>query len=103
MKSIRIEVNDRMQQGYVYYLTEPIGKHFHPDFLPQLSPKLMLELGVFGGKYITDCTDEFPDDWFKNARLCSERHDPSLNFFGINASQSLSVWRENGWIYDEDP
>ena len=37
-----VKVNDLMQQGYVYYLTEPAGKNFHPDFKPQLTPKEML-------------------------------------------------------------
>ena len=53
----------------------------------------MLELGVFGGKYMTDCRDEFPASWFAHAKLSPERHDPSLNFFGVNASQPLAVWR----------
>ena len=52
-----VKVNDLMQRGYVYYLTEPTGKSFHPDFKPELTPKEMLELGVFGGKYLTDCRD----------------------------------------------
>jgi hypothetical protein len=52
---------------------------------------------------MTDCRDEFPDDWFENARLCPERHDPDLNFFGVNASKPLSYWEEKGWIYPEDP
>jgi hypothetical protein len=92
-----------MQRNYVYLLTEPAGRNFRPEFQPELTPKEMLELGVFGGRYMTDCTDEFPVDWFKRAKLCHERHDPELNFFGINASQPLSVWREKGWIYHEDP
>jgi hypothetical protein len=99
----RVEVDDKMQRGYVYYLTEPIGKHFAPGFAPQLTPKQLLELGVFGGKYLTDCRDEFPASWFRNARLCPERHDPRLNCFGVNASQSLAVWRRNGWIRAQDP
>ena len=103
MKPRRVEVNDLMQQGYSYLLSEPQGKHFHADFRPQLTPKQMLELGVFGGKYMTDCAAEFPDDWFERARLCPERHDPGLNFFGVNASQPLSVWREKGWIHPDDP
>ena len=63
----------------------------------------MLALGVFGGKYMTDCTNEFPASWFSHAKLCHERHDPKLNFFGVNASKPLSYWRDKGWIYYEDP
>jgi len=92
-----------MQQGYTYILSEPMGKNFHPDFKPELTPKEILRLGVFGGKYMTDCIDEFPKDWFTDAKLCHERHDPSLNFFGVNASQPLSTWNRNGWIYPLDP
>jgi hypothetical protein len=103
MKPVRIVVNDRMQHGYVYYLTEPVGRHFHPDFRPELTPPEMLALGIFGGKYMTDCTAEFPADWFARARLCAERHDPQVNFFGVNASQPLSEWRRKGWIHPDDP
>ena len=63
----------------------------------------MLMLGVFGGKYMTDCSGEFPAAWFVRAKLCAERHDPRLNYFGVNASQSLAVWRRNGWIHKQDP
>lgn len=103
MNAKKIVVNDRMQRNYVYYRTAPAGRNFHSDFAPELTPKEMLALGVFGGKYMTDCTDEFPGDWFENARLCSQRHDPEMNCFGVNASQPLSVWREKGWIWPEDP
>ena len=99
----KIVVNDLMQSGYTYALTEPEGSNFHSDFKPDLPPVEMLELGVFGGKYMTDCREEFPASWFENARLCSEKHDPELNFFGINASRPLSYWRLKGWIYIEDP
>lgn len=98
-----VVVNDLMQKGYVYYLTEPMGRNFHPEFCPDLTPRQMLELGVFGGKYMTDCASEYPKDWFRHAKLCHERHDASLNFFGVNASQPLSVWRQKGWIYNDDP
>jgi hypothetical protein len=54
----RVVITDRMQHGYVYYLTEPMGRHFDPGFEPQLTPRQMLRLGVFGGKYMTDCRDE---------------------------------------------
>lgn len=98
-----VTVHDKMQKKYRYRLTEPIGKNFDPRFKPELTPKQMLKLGVFGGKYMTDCRKEFPADWFKEAKLCSERHDPKLNYFKVNASQPLSVWRSKGWIFPEDP
>lgn len=103
MKPREVLVNDRMQKDYQYMLTEPAGKNFHPDFSPQLTPQQMLRMGVFGGMYMTDCQDEFPASWFRRAKLCHERHDPELNFFGVNASQPLSVWRKKGWMYHEDP
>lgn len=101
MKSV--VVNDKMQSGYSYILTEPIGENFDPLFKPELTPKQMLELGVFGGKYMTDCKDEFPKEWFVHAKLNSEFHDPKLNFFGINASKPLAYWRKKGWIRPLDP
>ncbi len=79
-----------------------MGKNFDPEFHPELTPKQMLKMGVFGGKYMTDCRAEYPKDWYTNAKLCHERHNPEMNYFGINASQPLSVWREKGWIYHED-
>ena len=96
-------VNDLMQTNYSYVLSEPEGQNFHEDFQPALSPKEMLELGVFGGKYMTDCLAEFPADWFENAKLCSKWRDPKLNCFGVNASKPLSYWREKGWIHQDDP
>jgi hypothetical protein len=98
-----VMVNDSMQKNYSYSLTEAMGENFHSDFKPELTPKEMLELGVFGGKYMTDCINEFPHEWFDNAKLCSERRDPSLNYFGVYASQPLSEWQRKGWIYHEDP
>jgi len=103
MRPKRVEVNDLMQKNYVYFLSEPIGRNFAADFRPELTPKEMLEFGVFGGKYMTDCRNEFPSSWFTKAKLSVDRRDPKLNLFGVNASQPLSVWRKNGWIYHEDP
>lgn len=103
MKPVQVKVNDKMQKGYVYWRTKPMGKNFRPGFKPELTPKQMLELGVFGGKYMTDCRREFPASWFKRARLSRDRSKASLNYFGVAASQPLSVWQEKGWIYEEDP
>jgi hypothetical protein len=99
----KVVVNDRMQQGYAYYRTQRPGRNFAPQFKPELTPKQMLRLGVFGGKYMTDCRQEFPASWFTHAKLCAARHDPRLNCFGVNASQSLATWRRNGWIRPQDP
>jgi hypothetical protein len=103
MEKRRVVVNDLMQTGYVYFLTEPAGGNFDPGFEPELTPAEMLEMGVFGGKYMTDCVDEFPAEWFEKARLSPDRADPECNFFGVLASQPLSVWREKGWIHEDDP
>jgi len=99
----KVIVNDKMQRGYIYFLTEPMGEKIHSEFKPELTPKQMLEMGVFGGKYMTDCKKEFPETWFTKAKLCSDSHDPKLNYFGLNASKPLSYWREKGWIYKDDP
>jgi hypothetical protein len=103
MKRGTILVNDKMQTGYRYTLTELMGKNFAPEFKPELTPKQMLRLGIFGGKYMTDATREFPKDWFVRAKLSPHGRDPSLNYFGVDASQPLSVWRRKGWLSPDDP
>jgi hypothetical protein len=100
---LEIVVSDRMQQGYRYVVSEPEGRNFAQDFRPELSPREMLELGVFGGKYMTDCGDEFPASWFAEAKLSPEGKDASLNFFGIDASLPLAEWLRRGWIHPDDP
>jgi hypothetical protein len=103
MRKRTIVVNDKMQSGYRYVRTAPIGRNFDPQFTPELTPAQMLRLGVFGGKYMTDTQNEFPKSWFTRAKLSPGRRDPSLNFFGVDASQPLSVWRGKGWIHPDDP
>lgn len=101
-----VEVSDKMQHNYRYLLIEPAGKNFHPDFKPQLKPSDMLQLGVFGGRYMTDCQEEFPKSWFKGAKLYkgeSPTGNKELNFFKVNASQPLAVWKKKGWIHPQDP
>lgn len=109
MKTTSVHVHDLMQSSYSYELTEAAGRNFAAGFRPELTPKEMLEMGVFGGVYMRDCKDEFPAEWFKHAKLAptdnddeSDR-DPKLNFFGVNASQPLSVWQAKGWIDPRDP
>lgn len=98
-----VVVNDRMQRGYRYVLSEPEGQNFADGFRPQLTPEQMLALGVFGGKYMTDCREEFPASWFAEAKLSLAGKDPSLNFFGIDASLPLAEWQRRGWIHPDDP
>ncbi len=101
MKKKKIAVNDHFQE-YTYYLTEPTGRNFHPDFKPELTPKEMLQLGVFGGHYYTDGDHEFPKSWFTRAKL-SDHKAPEKNFFKVNASLSLEEWKKRGWIHPDDP
>jgi hypothetical protein len=103
MRRRTITVNDRMQSGYRYSLIAPAGRNFVSEFTPQLTPAEMLRLGVFAGKYMTDCRREFPKSWFARAKLSPGRRDPSLNLFGVDASQPLSEWKRKGWIHPDDP
>jgi hypothetical protein len=95
-------VRDRMQRDYRYTVAAPPGRDFAPDFKPYFTPKEMLALGVFEGKYCNDCRNELPEDWFVDARV-SDRPDPSLNCFGVKSRLSLSEWRTRGWIVGSDP
>lgn len=101
-----IIVNDKMQKKYKYTLSEKTGKHFNKEFKPDLTPKQMLELGVFGGVYMRDCQKEFPKEWFKKAILApktTNKQLAKLNYFKVNASLPLFYWKEKGWINKDDP
>lgn len=99
----RVVVSDRMQDDFEYLRTEPVGENFDSGFTPELKPQELLQLGVFGGRYMTDCINEFPADWFSRAKLSPGKSDSSLNFFGVKASQSLKSWAEKGWLHRDDP
>ena len=94
-RSQRVEVivNDRMQREYRYERVAPEGQDFDPAFIPELTPVEMLALGVFCGRYVTDCRGEFPESWFANARLATGAPDCSLNFFSVQAGKPLTYWR----------
>lgn len=99
-----VSVNEAYQSGYTYTLHEPPGKNFAPDFNPDLTPKQMLRLGIFGGDYFTEAPKEFPKDWFDGVEFSQAGTAlKNLNQFKVNASQPLSVWEKKGWIYPEDP
>lgn len=102
MKTVRVD--DVMQTGYTYIRTKPVGKDFDPVFKPELTPKEMLSLGIFGGLYMSDKPNEFPKEWFQNAKLSPDgKRHKELNYFEVNASQPLSVWKAKGWIHPDDP
>ena len=97
-----VQVDDRFQNGYSYALSAEYGDVHHSGFSPHYSPREMLELGVFEGKYINDCRAEFPGHWYENAKI-SDFPNPALNYFGIKSRQPLEVWRNKGWIIEPDP
>ena len=100
----KIFVHNKMQKGYEYELTEPIGKNFHQDFKPQYTPKQMLDLGVFGGKYCNDTILEYPKSWFIDAKLSPEKDDLEMNRFTEHSRSSLAEWKAKKWIWDKhDP
>ena len=78
------------------------NKNFYKIFKPDLTPKKMLELGVFGGSYFASKTKEYPKSWFKNAKL-SKKFDVNLNRFKVKSGLSRKEWLEKGWIFKEDP
>jgi hypothetical protein len=103
MRKHTVTVNDKMQKGYRYVLSAGAGRGFAAEFKPQLTPAQMLRLGVFCGKYMTDCRREFPKSWFTHAKLARGKRNCALNFFGVDASQPLAEWKRKGWIHRDDP
>ena len=75
---------------------------FYKLFKPQLTPKKMLELGVFGGAYFGLNIEEYPKSWFINAKI-SKNFDTNLNRFKVKSGLSKKEWQEKGWIFKQDP
>ncbi|CAN5125138.1 hypothetical protein BH11PAT3_BH11PAT3_1630 [soil metagenome] len=99
----KINYTDNYQKNYKYFLSEPAGRNFDLEFRPDLTPKEMLELGVFGGVYFSDKPSDLPKTWFKKAKLSpDEKRHKELNYFKVNASQPLSEWQKKGWIHPQD-
>ena len=78
------------------------SEDFYKLFKPQLTPKKMLELGVFGGSYFSPQIKEYPKSWFKNAKI-SAKFEVNLNRFKVKSGMSKKQWLEKGWIFKEDP
>jgi hypothetical protein len=95
-------VKDKMQQGYRYEVSAPARLDFDPQFRPDLTPEQMLELGVFCGKYLTDCQDEYPASWFARAKLSPSGRDCSFvrieDLTGGDARADGRGSAEPGWL-----
>jgi len=79
-----------------------IDKNIYKIFKPELSPKKMLQLGVFGGSYFGLNIKEYPKSWFVNAKI-SKNFDVNLNRFKVKSGLSRKHWIEKGWIFKQDP
>tara|TARA_Y100001001_G_scaffold121364_1_gene119422 strand:- start:196 stop:660 length:465 start_codon:yes stop_codon:yes gene_type:complete len=79
-----------------------IDKNIYKIFKPDLSPKKMLELGVFGGSYFGLNIKEYPSAWFKKAKII-KKFDVNNNRFRVAAGLSRKEWISKGWIFNEDP
>ena len=77
-------------------------ENLYEGFKPELTPKQMLEYGIFGGSYLGDTINEYPKSWFKNAKI-SKNFDINLNRFKVKSGLSRKEWLEKGWIFKEDP
>ena len=75
---------------------------FYKIFKPQLTPKKMLELGVFGGAYFGLKIKEYPKSWFTKSKI-SKNFDVNLNRFKVKSGLSRNHWLKKGWIFKEDP
>ncbi len=101
---VTVVVNDRMQRT--------LRVRPHGAGRPQLRPRLRAAADAArdarAGRLRRQVHDRlparsFPPSWFTRAKLCSTHHDPALNYFGVNASQSLATWWRKGWIRPQDP
>ena len=79
-----------------------IDKNIYKIFKPELSPKKMLELGVFGGSYFGLNIKEYPKSWFVHTKI-SKNFNVNLNRFKVKSGLSRQHWMEKGWIFKEDP
>lgn len=99
---LTITPKNKMDDGkYSYTLTAPYGQ-LPSNFKPHFTPQQMLQLGVFEGKYLNDCQNEFPKQWFQDAKIAKDKPDVKLNYFQIKSRMSLKEWKIRQWIIGPD-
>ena len=95
-----IHVSDKMTKNYTYTLTENPGQNL--AFQPYADPDEILCAGAFEGKYLNDCIEEFPAEWFLKAialgKLSPQGGDVSLNAFEEHSRLPLTSWQKSGWV-----
>lgn len=88
-----------------------------PEFLPNLTPREIFQLGSFGGTYwrtifssvvgrtLFDQHLEFEDWWegIPDENLKKETYDKKLNKYGVKSGTSLELWESKNWIDAQDP
>lgn len=91
-----------MQTGYSFLLQAPQGD-LPVGFTPAFTPNEMLRLGVFEGKYMTDCAHEYPPEMFEGAKFSPDKPNPKTNAFMAKSRDGLKAWKHYGWIDPQDP
>lgn len=84
------------------------GKAFDPGFRPDLRPREMLKMGIFGGTYFARRPrdwKELPKSWRDGVEqlLPEKNYHPQLNRFKVRAGLSYREWKSKGWLRACDP
>lgn len=104
VKGQTVHVQNRMQTTSFVLLHDQGYFADWPVFKPAFTPGQMLRLGVFEGKYLCDCQQEYPAEYFYKSRLSPEKPDPThINCFKAKSRNPLSEWKAHGWINPQDP
>lgn len=92
----------------------------YPEFIPNLTPKEMFELGSFGGTYWRPIYSsvnkkhyknrhlKYPKSWWKGLPdnfLTNEwdDYDTKINKYKVKVGTTLEFWECKGWIHEEHP
>ena len=89
----------------------------YPEFKPNVTPRQMFELGVFGGTYFRDIYSGVNKKHYKNRRKKYSKHlkgipdskissktcNITLNHFKAKSGTSLRYWESKDWIDPQDP